>query len=277
VFGLQAADAPQFYYLTEKFRYDDGQRREWDFVVPTDIVPPAPHPRFRSDLASIPSLLTWLVPKDGRHTPAALLHDALVARTDGDYRHYSPQPPDGRIVDRLEADTVFRHAMRSLEVPFLRSWMMWGAVSVPTLAGKNGVNRLRWIPTLAVLLVVLGVGGMAQTVDLFDVTLLGRTVQVPWMADRPFWSELLNATAAILVATVAASALCFGRRTWKLGLVSALVIPVISVPLALCAVAYGIYLVLERLASAAVKRLGAKYPERKFAPVTPPRLPFEKG
>jgi hypothetical protein len=38
---------------------------------------------FRTDLASIPFFATWLVPRDGKHTPAALLHDSLYADARG--------------------------------------------------------------------------------------------------------------------------------------------------------------------------------------------------
>ena len=36
-----------------------------------------------TDLASIPPFLTWLIPKDGTHTPAALLHDAIIGGRQG--------------------------------------------------------------------------------------------------------------------------------------------------------------------------------------------------
>src|SRR5262245_34215965 len=43
----------------------------------TVTVPP-PNEKFTTDLASVPSLLTWLVPKSGAHLPAALIHDGLI-------------------------------------------------------------------------------------------------------------------------------------------------------------------------------------------------------
>ena len=43
---------------------------------------------FRTDLTSVPALFTWLVPKTGRHLPAALVHDGLV---------HPPRRPDLRL------------------------------------------------------------------------------------------------------------------------------------------------------------------------------------
>ena len=52
-------------------RRDDGSSYSY-------TVPPADDPEFVTDLTSVPQLLTWLVPKSGRHLPAALIHDAMV-------------------------------------------------------------------------------------------------------------------------------------------------------------------------------------------------------
>src|SRR4029077_4904758 len=48
----------------------------------------------------------------------------------------------GRI-SRIDADGIFRQAMRELGVPFLRRWIMWAAVRLgaltPPAGGKRGV------------------------------------------------------------------------------------------------------------------------------------------
>jgi hypothetical protein len=42
-----------------------------------------------------------------------------------------------------EADGIFRRAMRELGVPFLRRWLMWGAVRIGALVKPGG--RRRWL------------------------------------------------------------------------------------------------------------------------------------
>ena len=61
-------------------------------------VPPADQPDWVTDLASVPQLLTWLVPTSGKHLPAALVHDALV---------------DDPAIDRYEADALFRDGIHA--------------------------------------------------------------------------------------------------------------------------------------------------------------------
>jgi hypothetical protein len=71
-------------------------------------VPPPTDPDFVTDLTSVPQLLTWLVPKSGKHLPAALVHDGLVDETS---------------IDRFEADQLFRDGMGDLDVGFIRRWI----------------------------------------------------------------------------------------------------------------------------------------------------------
>lgn len=69
-----------------------------------------------TDFASVPRVFVWFIPRYGRYTKAAILHDYLC-------RQYVPS---GRI-SRIDADGIFRQAMRELGVPFLRRWIMWAA------------------------------------------------------------------------------------------------------------------------------------------------------
>src|SRR4029079_13137851 len=75
---------------------------------------------FRTDFASVPRVFVWLIPKYGRYTKAAILHDYLCDEANADR------------FDRDDADGLFRRAMRELGVSFLRRWVMWGAVSLAT-------------------------------------------------------------------------------------------------------------------------------------------------
>jgi hypothetical protein len=85
----------------------------------------------RTDFASVPRAFVWLLPRYGRYTKAAILHDYLC----------SVEVRAGRI-DRIDADGIFRQAMRELGVPFLRRWIMWAAVRLGALTTPEG--RKRW-------------------------------------------------------------------------------------------------------------------------------------
>jgi len=84
-----------------------------------------------TDFASVPRVFVWFIPRYGRYTKAAILHDYLC----------SVCVPAGR-VSRIEADGIFRQAMRELGVPFLRRWIMWAAVRLGALT--NPAGREKW-------------------------------------------------------------------------------------------------------------------------------------
>jgi hypothetical protein len=96
--------------------------RTEDFVVPVQE---------HTDFASVPRVFVWFFPRYGRYTKAAILHDYLC----------SVCVPAGR-VSRIEADGIFRQAMRDLGVPFLRRWIMWAAVRLGALT--NAAGREKW-------------------------------------------------------------------------------------------------------------------------------------
>ncbi|MGH3119073.1 MAG: DUF1353 domain-containing protein, partial [Gaiellales bacterium] len=98
--------SPTDFVLEEPFRFP--QAGEQDIVVERGDI---------TDLASVPTFLTWLVPRYGRHTLPALLHDHLVV---------PGMNPDLR----EQADTILRDAMGSTKVPLVRRWTIWAAVSV---------------------------------------------------------------------------------------------------------------------------------------------------
>jgi len=86
----------------------------------------------KTDFASVPRIFVWFLPRYGRYTKAAILHDYL----------WSVEVPAGRI-SRVDADGLFRQAMRELGVPFLRRWIMWAAVRWGALAKSDG--RKGWL------------------------------------------------------------------------------------------------------------------------------------
>lgn len=124
-------------------------------------VPTSPKP-FTTDLASVPRSLTWLFPRYGKYTKAAVMHDYLC-------QHFrtSPQSPMADsllpLKDRSDADEVFRHVMVELGVPGLRRWLMWTAVSWATMFttivfGRRSRPIFRWVVRLLALGAVLGAG-----------------------------------------------------------------------------------------------------------------------
>jgi len=177
--------------------YDD--RRLGRLLVPAD-------PGFRTDLTSVPWLFTWLVPRTGRHLPAALVHDGLVGDSDDPPSYVSE---DGHVVARDEADRVFRDAMGDLGTGPVRRWLVWAAVTVATIAAGSAAwsPRQRWhyrIAAGATVGLVLVLGTLA-TLDLFDAG-----VRLPWMGDRPWPAELVGGFAGA-VAIPSLLALTWGR------------------------------------------------------------------
>ena len=136
---------------------DDGSR--WQLVEPlsyagrdeTFLVASG----FTTDFASVPQALTWLVPRYGRYTKAAILHDFLWQRCrEGTFGW-------------ADADGILRRAMRELDVPFLRRWLMWGAVRLAGIVTRSPSSL--WTQGAAALLTlvvvtVLGVGYVAVPV-----------------------------------------------------------------------------------------------------------------
>jgi len=141
--------------LVAPFRYHGNQD---SFDVPAG---------FTTDFASVPRIFVWLLPRYGRWTQAAVLHDYLwLLAHRGELSKY-------------DADGIFLRALRELEVPFLRRWIMWTAVrwaAGPTTWFERGpVPVLKMLavslPTLVVvtapavvILAALLVGAVAEFV-----------------------------------------------------------------------------------------------------------------
>jgi hypothetical protein len=216
-----------YYRLLRRIGYL-SDRHEAPFLVPHDLS------TFDTDMASVPGLFTWLVPKGGVHLPAAVLHDALVDGVGG------PAGFDGPAIDRAEADHVFREAMIGLGTGTVRAWLMWTAVTLATITHGPLARRYR-VPVLATLALIVLLGGVA-TLDLFDVWNV-----LPWMGRRPLGAELaLGALAAVLIPAVAA--LTWGRY-WSAGMISGIALALmLHVTIALAAV-YAVYTLVERVVS----------------------------
>lgn len=93
------------------------------------VVPPG----FITDLASIPHALQGVVPVNGKHRPAAILHDYLYVIQDR---------------SRSEVDSLFLEAMESCEVRFTQRWAMYLAVRAAgwMFWNQNVVERKHDLP-----------------------------------------------------------------------------------------------------------------------------------
>ena len=96
-----------------------------------------------TDFASVPRVFVWFLPRYGRYTKAAILHDFL----------WRTRAADGQM-SWVDADAVFRRAMRELGVPFLRRWIMWAAVRWAALTKPRGFDGW-WREAWRVVLVTL--------------------------------------------------------------------------------------------------------------------------
>lgn len=80
-----------------------------------------------TDFATVPRIAVWLIPRFGAYTKAAILHDFLLTDTD---------------VSSVDADNLFRRALRELGVPPVRRTLMW--VGVRWGAAFNRRRRTGW-------------------------------------------------------------------------------------------------------------------------------------
>lgn len=146
-------------------------------------------PKRRTDLASVPAALTWLVSPYGVHTPAALLHDRLIGE---------PGLPG---VSDVQADRYFRFMLQALGVRWLRRWLMWSAVTFGTRWRAGG-----WRRALVMVWVVLAAGGMGLfaygvLAGSWTAVVVAALGPVPASAlwGRQFRAALLAAATAIWV------------------------------------------------------------------------------
>lgn len=230
---LERVEVGDLHRRTERFRmlrriaYRD--REHGVLMVPRDLG------TFESDLTSVPTLFTWLVPRTGRHLPPALLHDGLVHGRSEPATYLSEE---GRVLDRVAADRVFRAAMRDTDTGLVRSWLVWSAVTLGTIrAGSTGWSRathLRYLLAAGLSLLLVVVLGVLATLDLFDVV-----DGLPWMGERPLVLELGGGLAGAVVVPLLLG-LTWGRFALA-GAVSGIALAVllhVTVVLALLTAAY---------------------------------------
>lgn len=98
---------------------------------------------FRTDFASVPHLLTWLVPRTGIFNRAAVLHDYLCRIADGTIEScHDPAHTAGHgcglpvYISRKDTDGVFRRVLRELGVRPIRRWIMYCGVRIGAAADR---------------------------------------------------------------------------------------------------------------------------------------------
>lgn len=183
----------------------------------------------QSDLASVPGFLTWLVPRYGRHTLPALLHDHLVIpNMDSDVRE--------------AADTTLRDAMGATKVPLVRRWIMWAAVSLATIM----LRGWRWKVMAAAWVLFYAAAGF----DLFLAT-IGR---------RPVPS--LSSFAAIILIVVSPLILSLvWLRRYRFGLIVAYPLLILPGALLVVGVTLAVYVFAEGVAQLVLRAMrGAGQP-----------------
>jgi hypothetical protein len=124
----------KLFRLDSTVRYVGARTGLEDVVAPEIIesirqVDPAQLPT--TDLTSVPKSLRWFVSQYGVHTPAALIHDALIG---------AERPVEG-LTDE-HADRYFRFMLEDLGVRWIRRWLMWAAVALRTRFCAGGVKRI---------------------------------------------------------------------------------------------------------------------------------------
>jgi hypothetical protein len=127
--SIEGCDPPTVWALTRPLVWT-GERDT--FTVPVG---------FKTDFATVPRFLHWLVLPYGAYTRAAVLHDYLLgelARWDRGNGHVigigvdDPAPSKPPATSR-DIDGIFRRAMRDLGVPWSKRWVMWAAVRLASL------------------------------------------------------------------------------------------------------------------------------------------------
>lgn len=202
-----------------------------------------------TDLASVPGFLLWFVPRYGVHTLAALVHDQLVSGED--------QP----LKERRDADDTFRDALGELNVPFIRRWFMWAAVSLATMVSVKGLDRYR-VAAWGLL-----VGAASLTFWQSRFAELGEWEPWSWLIfGQSWWGDLLIITAASLV--------LFPR--FVLGIVAGAGLWFIFVPTLFVLVTLVAYVVLEWLLKHAFRGYVSMRPNAELT-VNPVRITVDEA
>lgn len=229
-------------------------------VVPLDL-------GWETDLASVPAVFTWLVPKSGRHLPAAIVHDAMI----GD-RQFAPTP---LAISAVEADRIFRDAMADAGTGVVRRWLVWAAVTLRTMATRDGTSqvaivRVYYMIQVWIMLVSILWLGYQATAQLFDRS-WWCTYELPWIVSElpsalgrlpllgdGFGARLASGAVFAIVLPATWATLTWGRFR-RAGVIAGPTMGfLVHVTVALVVLS-GVYVVVEAIAS----------PDRRLADLVP--------
>jgi hypothetical protein len=129
-----------------------------------------------TDFASVPRVFAWLIPRYGRYTMAAILHDYLCRVA-----------VESDVISRVDADGIFLQAMRTLKVAFLRRWIMWTGVRLGALATVKG--RKKWLSHSWQIVPVFFLVGLPIVLPVAGVILLA--LPVFYLVECVVWLALL--------------------------------------------------------------------------------------
>ena len=228
-------------------------------------VPASTTQPFSTDLASVPRSLTWLFPRYGKYTKAAVLHDYLC-------QNFSDTPPTATdppsvlpLADRSDADEMFLLFMKELGVPRLRRWLMWGAVSWATiitalLPGRRS-NPFRWIARI------------------FGVLALG-TLAVVMIVEHDDLAAIVTSSVAVSAVLLIGGIVAIGRADRVLPYVLVYILtllfaPLIGIGVVLGLVLYGYLFVEDVFAGLPATRKFVRdlfSPEAKLAKLATPQF-----
>lgn len=130
---------------------------------------------FVTDLASIPRVLAWIIPRAGASVLAAILHDRL-------WRWYALR---GEVTYR-EADGILRQALRVSGVPLTQRWLAWTAVRWSSLFTRKNGYKGWWRDAPLVLLWTL----IALPIVLPPAVVVGLALAALQVIEVIVWSAL---------------------------------------------------------------------------------------
>jgi hypothetical protein len=180
-----------------------------------------PDPRWAdetTDLASVPGILLWVVPRYGRHTLPAILHDQLI-------HHDLKDQPE-------RADRIFRDAMGEQGVALVMRWIMWAAVSTRTVWAAR-----KWIIGLLVVWFAFWAAVAFRVTPPFAAW---HEPPFTWLVHVP----LLVAVGIAVVGPLVLGALW--PRRYLVGVISGYAAFLFAVPIVAICLALGVYRSLER-------------------------------
>ena len=241
---LDAVNGREAFVLKRRIAYDD--RRCGELIVPTALerVQDRPHVG--------PGTVCLAGSEDGRPSPGCVDPRCADLEPVG-RRHRQYIATTGTVIDRVEADRIFRDGMADTGTGLVRRWLVWTAVTLATMLSAQGTSpsplgRAYYRFIVVATLFSIAWLGYVSTADLFDRTDdWPLTYELSWMADRSFAAELMIGVAAAIVVPIVLGLLWGKFRTagWIAGIGVALLLHVTLGVLAVTA----IYIALEWLAA----------------------------